>query len=174
MSDLAIELINDVKEKRSTKLDLGKCDLKEIPDEVFDLHWLEDLNFGAHYWNRETHKFSRTRNNLSENTISHIPGAIRHLSNLKSFNLSNNTFRHFTFSGVEQLSLLPDLVVLELSFGRIATLEWLNGLTNLQVLNLIANAIDDIHPLRGLTGLRIFFWKGMILPTSVRFPHTTN
>ena len=42
MSELALKLIEEAKEKRLTRLDLGNCGLTELPDEVFELVWLEE------------------------------------------------------------------------------------------------------------------------------------
>jgi internalin A len=43
MSELALKLIKEAKEKRLTRLDLGNCGLTELPDELFELVWLEEL-----------------------------------------------------------------------------------------------------------------------------------
>lgn len=42
MSELALQRIREAKEQRLTRLDIGNCGLTEIPDEVFELTWLED------------------------------------------------------------------------------------------------------------------------------------
>jgi internalin A len=43
MSALALKLIQEAKEQRLTRLDLGNCGLTELPDELFELVWLEEL-----------------------------------------------------------------------------------------------------------------------------------
>ena len=43
MSELALKLIREAKETRATRLDLGNCGLTELPDELFELTWLEEL-----------------------------------------------------------------------------------------------------------------------------------
>ena len=43
MSELALKLIQEAKDKRLTRLDLGNCGLTELPDELFELVWLEEL-----------------------------------------------------------------------------------------------------------------------------------
>ena len=43
MSERALKLIRECKETRSTRLDLGNCGLTELPDELFELVWLEEL-----------------------------------------------------------------------------------------------------------------------------------
>ena len=42
--DEALELIRKAKEEYHTKLDLGWCWLKVLPDELFELTWLEELS----------------------------------------------------------------------------------------------------------------------------------
>jgi internalin A len=44
MSELALQRIREAKEQRLTRLDIGNCGLTEIPEEVFELTWLEELN----------------------------------------------------------------------------------------------------------------------------------
>jgi Leucine-rich repeat (LRR) protein len=43
MSELALKLIREAKEQRLNHLDLGNCDLTVLPDELFELTWLEEL-----------------------------------------------------------------------------------------------------------------------------------
>ena len=43
MSELALKLIREAKEKRLTRLDLGNCGLTELPDALFEWAWLEEL-----------------------------------------------------------------------------------------------------------------------------------
>ena len=43
MPELALKLIRKAKQKRLTRLDLGNCGLTEIPEELFELTWLEEL-----------------------------------------------------------------------------------------------------------------------------------
>ena len=44
MSNLALKLIEKEKRERTGKLDLGYCGLTELPEELFELNWLEELN----------------------------------------------------------------------------------------------------------------------------------
>ena len=41
MSKLALELIEENKRTKSPYLDLGKCELTEIPEELFTCVWLK-------------------------------------------------------------------------------------------------------------------------------------
>jgi hypothetical protein len=45
MSELALKLIDENKITRATFLDLGNCGLREVPDEIGDLVWIEVLSF---------------------------------------------------------------------------------------------------------------------------------
>ena len=44
MSALALQRINEAKQQRLTRLDLGNCGLIELPEKLFELTWLEELN----------------------------------------------------------------------------------------------------------------------------------
>ena len=50
MSELALQLIRKEKEEKTGKLDLGNCGLTDFPEELFDLVWLEELNFCSMFW----------------------------------------------------------------------------------------------------------------------------
>lgn len=47
MSELALKLIAENKETHSPFLDLGNCGLTEVPKEITDLVWLEELSFAS-------------------------------------------------------------------------------------------------------------------------------
>ncbi len=50
MSELALQLIAENKRTRSPFLDLGNCGLTEIPAEIGELVWLEELSFANEFW----------------------------------------------------------------------------------------------------------------------------
>ena len=45
MSELALRLIEENKKTRANFLDLGNCGLIEVPTEIGELVWLEELSF---------------------------------------------------------------------------------------------------------------------------------
>jgi len=45
MSKLAQKLITENQRTQSPFLDLGNCGLTQIPEQVFECTWLENLNF---------------------------------------------------------------------------------------------------------------------------------
>jgi hypothetical protein len=71
MSQLALQRIREAKEKRSTRLDIGNCGLTEIPVEVFELTWLEELMLcskGRYFdYEKKENKYFYTSNTLMFN-----------------------------------------------------------------------------------------------------------
>ena len=53
MSDLALKLIAEAREKNLTMLDIGNCGLRELPEELFELTKLEELIVSNQYWGYE-------------------------------------------------------------------------------------------------------------------------
>jgi hypothetical protein len=49
MSKLALKLIAENKRTGSPYLDLGNCGLTEVPPEIGELVWLEELSFASPY-----------------------------------------------------------------------------------------------------------------------------
>ena len=56
MSELALKLIREAKEARATRLDLGGCGLTELPEELFELTWLEELILSSKWWGYDIEK----------------------------------------------------------------------------------------------------------------------
>ncbi len=61
----ALRLIEQAKQERALELDLEDCGLKKLPDELFELTWLESLELVS----------------FKEGSISDISG-LKHLTNL--------------------------------------------------------------------------------------------
>ena len=53
MSELALKLIAENKKTRSPFLDLGNCGLTEVPEEIGELVWLEELSFASEWTFRQ-------------------------------------------------------------------------------------------------------------------------
>src|SRR3712207_2133103 len=91
MSKLALKLIREAKEKKATFLDLGNCGLTEIiPEEVFELECLEELNLGEYFYDTHSKQYQRSANNQERNSIEKIPPDIKKLNRLKGLYLPNN------------------------------------------------------------------------------------
>ncbi len=85
MSELALQLIREAKEQRLTRLDLGNCGLTTLPEELFELEWLEELILSRQPSLWPTYEDRRS----AAKQISSIPIQIRYLVNLKELTISD-------------------------------------------------------------------------------------
>ncbi|MEZ4849942.1 MAG: hypothetical protein R3B93_15270 [Bacteroidia bacterium] len=98
MSDLALKLIREAKKTKAKKLDLGNCGLTELPDELFELVWLEELYLSSKGWlyDFETGESSifenfRSQNEEQENNIKYFPPQIQQIRHLKVLLANGNS-----------------------------------------------------------------------------------
>jgi small GTP-binding protein len=129
MLEKAQHLIHLTKEQQFTTLNLSGCRLTEIPEEVAEMVWLEELD-------------------LAQNQISDLE-LLKRLINLKILWLYQNQIKD-----LEPISGLVNLQKIELSLNQISELNPLKGLENLQALGLDHNPISDLNPLKGLSNLQ--------------------
>ncbi|MFA8434537.1 MAG: leucine-rich repeat domain-containing protein [Marinifilaceae bacterium] len=151
MSELALQLIEQEKRKRTGKLDLGNCGLSTIPEELFDLTNLQTLNLSNNQIKDVWCLKKLTcliKLDLSFNHIKYF--SIRGmLTNLQSLNLRGNTLDLISFSEEH-----TNLQFLDLSYNELNNTILLMKLTNLQSLNLRDNECQDIKHLGNLTSLQ--------------------
>ncbi len=173
MSELALKLIAEAKEKSLTRLDLGKCGLIKIPDVLFELVWLEELSLSNEYYDWENEKNITSKNKGDDNQLSELPqsfsklkqlnklilsgdktweisdvGALSELSMLTTLNLDSNQIRDV--SGLSELSML---ITLYLSNNQIRDVNGLSELSSLTTLDLSSNQISDVRVLSELATL---------------------
>lgn len=137
MSELALRLIQDAKLKKLTTLYLGNCGLSTIPEELFKLTWLENLNLT----NGQVHADSRPNNIFS------IPDNIEKLQKLKTLSISGGFSKKRRLQDIGSLSSLTKLEHLDLSYNKIYDITSLIKLTNLKHLDLRENKVINIYPL---------------------------
>lgn len=133
--EIAQQRIDECRETRSAELDLSQLGLDVIPDEVFELIWLENLCISG--------------NIFDWSEIKEIPSSINKLTKLASFNCSFNR----RISDLSPLSSLTTLTSLNCSFNLIDDLSPLRGLSELASLDCSYNQIGDLSPLSKLTKL---------------------
>ncbi len=131
MSELALKLIKEAKEKRLTRLDLGNCGLTELPDELFELVWLENLI-------------------LSENRGINDINALKVLTQLQQLSISNTEI-----SDLSSLKYLTQLIKISASRTQVNDLNPLKELTQLQRLTISSTYVINLSPLRELTQLQL-------------------
>ncbi|MBK6995561.1 MAG: hypothetical protein IPH31_11770 [Lewinellaceae bacterium] len=56
MSELALQLIRENKKTKATSLDLGLCGMTEVPEEIGELVWLEELILSDEWFEYEFEK----------------------------------------------------------------------------------------------------------------------
>jgi len=81
MSNLALQLIAENKSSKATFLDLGNCELNEIPTEIGDLVWLKHLALGSEWfeWDGENWQTKNSRNIGPQNRLADL-APLAHLS----------------------------------------------------------------------------------------------
>ncbi len=196
-----IEKIRKVKEKRLKELDLtwyewreGDRPLTEIPPEIFDLKWLEELdlrrnkitelpNLLVHFPQLRSFSFRWSENkqipdwikqilelkiDLSSNQLKIVPESISHLTNLTTLDLSFNQLTTVP----ESISHLTNLTTLNLSSNQLTTVpESISRLTNLTTLDLSSNQLktvpESISRLTNLTILDLRDNKSLPIPPEI-------
>lgn len=148
MSELALKLIAENKRTHSSSLDLDNCGLTEVPQEIGELVWLEELSFASEWGYRDNKEWVTK---VSQNTGT--PNKIAHLTpaTFQSRTFSMGKAKHSSpFSGlVWRLKKL----FLNGSVGKkmdFSDLSPLSDLTNLQQLDVSNTPVTDLSPFSGL------------------------
>lgn len=144
-------LIEIARKTNATFLDLGKCSLSTIPEQIECLESLEELNLGSVYWNDQLGKFSGTRNDGAPNDFSGEDFSILQ----KLPNLRKLSARGCKLKTLEHLARLSQLEALSVAQNDISDLEPLKRMPKLRVLSLFGNRIENIQPVAELSDLRM-------------------
>ncbi|PID49971.1 MAG: hypothetical protein CR991_03995 [Proteobacteria bacterium] len=134
--NIALERIEECHRSRSalTALDLSGLGLDTIPEEVFDLTWLEALD-------------------CNHNQISDLSG-LRHLPQLRVLNCSGNQV-----SDLSALRHVPQLQTLDCLSNQISDLSVLRHVPQLQTLDCSSNPISDLSALRHVPQLQTLYYN---------------
>jgi len=127
------------------RLELKRIGLKTIPDDVYKLPNLQELN-------------------LKGNKIKHLPAEIAQLKNLEVLNVSNNGLETLP----PEIGKLANLKTLVISQNEIEKLPPEMGeLANLEVLDMWSNNIDELpKQMKGLKKLRVIDMRAISMPDS--------
>ena len=179
MSELAHKLIAKNKKTRSPFLDLGNCGLNEVPQEIADLVWLEELsfasawaNFNSKKWLNRNPKKAEPKNKAASSDPSSpwrlkTPAVtIDNSSVIADTKDSNgpaagaNGDASMAYCDLGPLSGLKNLKRLNLSNTPVIDLSPLAGLEKLQRLNVWNTPLADLSPLANLPNLqRLNVWN---------------
>ena len=153
-TDLIYILIEKEYQERTCKLDISNCGLTNLPEELFEIVWLEELVVSNRMWNFRQRSWVKSKNKGTPNRLSSIPLEISRLKKLKKLFLSGTTTEKWKIRDISVLSNLSGLKTLDLSSNYITDISVLSDLTALQNLNLYGNQINDISFLSNLTELK--------------------
>jgi|GEM_PF-1569903 len=156
MTQQAQKLINHCKATKSKSLDLGKCGLTEIPQEVFKCIWLEELILSNQYWVYGKGWFE-SKNEGKNNNLRKIPQQIEKLQQLQILRVNGTWKNKWAITDITALEQLTTLSELNLSHNQIKDISSLAKLNQLVRLNLTNNQISDVSALRILNSLKKLF-----------------
>lgn len=150
----ALRRIHENKHTRSKILDLSGLGLSELPEELWDCVWVEELGLGYHYhWNEELQRWydywDRRLSDKMPNELSVLPLSIANLQQLTHLFLDSTAIADFS-----PLCSMPSLSSLDLSHLNVSDLRGLNGLSSLSSLKLNSAKVNNLNGLSGLSGLK--------------------
>ena len=180
---IALERIAEEAEQRTGRLSLRNLGLEWLPEELFALTHLQELDLGCDFWERDTgrnlidaqHSRFTIFRSLEELVIEWTDlsslSALSELTGLQTLNCSETSIRDLSpLSGltgletlncsdtsVSDLSPLSGLICLETlrcSGTSVSDLSPLSGLICLETLNCSKTSVSDLSPLSELTGLQ--------------------
>ena len=159
MSELALRLIEENKKTRAPFLVLGNCGLTEVPAEIGELVWLEELSFSClekiQGFERKINKYG-PENKIRYLKVKTTSNPFQHLVNLKRlwFNCNLNK-TSYSPTNLSALASLKNLEILDFSSTRISNLSGLSNLSKLKYLDVSYTQVSDITPIAQLKELEI-------------------
>ena len=160
MSELALKLIHEAKKTRATRLDLGNCGLTELPDELFELTWLEELILTNGYRIHAVKTAEEYKNPLYSlnipNQLKILSPKLKLLRNLKKLDISGSSRDGiWKLNDLSPLKDLTQLQLLDVSCTQVSDLTPLKDLKQLQHLYVYSTQVSDLTPLKDLTQLQL-------------------
>lgn len=171
MSELALELIRKEKEEKTGKLDIGNCGLRELPKELFECTWLEELNLGEFIdYDPIKNRWRKSKNSATKNKLESLPKSFSLLARLKKLSLNTVGIKDSSslrnLPKLEWLNLcqnhsldwnqfpeISQLKFLVIGYSSISDISFVEKLSNLYHLDLRSNQISDIRVLEKLPNL---------------------
>jgi len=162
MSELALKLIRENIEKHrcgedARLLDLGNCGIVEVPEELGQLVWLEELILSNVWndWKITGWEWKHSENGGAKNIIKSIPKSICNLKKLHKLVIA----KHYTDSEWPPLDLSPvseltTLQYLDCSNSDVYDITPFSKLAELYYLDCSNTAINDLSPLSNLSKLQ--------------------
>ncbi|MCE7924306.1 MAG: TIR domain-containing protein [Haliscomenobacteraceae bacterium CHB4] len=158
MSELALKLIRENIEKHcrgedARFLDLGNCGMTEVPEEIGECVWVEELIL-ANEWRDDKKARQKSQNFGQPNNISRLSESFVYLKNLKKLSIRGSWESQFDLSNLSPLADLKNLQQLDCSCTRVIDLLPIANLNNLIKLDCSSTLVSDLSPLLKLKKLR--------------------
>lgn len=160
MNQLATELIKLNKQAHlrgedATTLDLGKCGLSAIPDELYECKWIKELNVSDKYWDGNLQKNIDSKNIGSNNFLTTTPSGLSELANLEKLRIGGDYKNVWPLKDFSFLKNVSSLAYLDLGFNSLNDIHFLSSLRNLRALIIPGNRINKIDESIHLNSLEI-------------------
>ena len=145
---LASRLIEENKKTKSKSIDISNCDLREIPPEITEMIWLEELIIGnGSYLDYETGQPVTTVNKGEPNDITRLPDGINRLVNLKKLVLKGVATKSQGITDFSPIAGLSKLTDIHLSYTTFENVSLLSSLTKLKHIDLSNTRVNSISTL---------------------------
>ena len=108
MSKLALQLIAKAKKEKAKVIDLGKCGLTKLPEELFELEWLEELYVSNSYLDLEKGERIESKNTGGENKFHSISPRINKLPGLQVLYIGGDYPITWKISDITSLRTCPN------------------------------------------------------------------
>jgi internalin A len=139
----------------ASSLDLGNCGMTEVPEEIGECVWLEELILSNGSWDIDDINFNKSANPGSENKIKYLPKGLNNLVNLTRLLIGGDFRNNWTLSDLSNLSDLKGLRTLICANTEVEDLSPLENLINLRNLDCSSTRVSDLHFVSGLPSLQI-------------------
>jgi internalin A len=151
--EFAQAIINKEKRDKSGVLNLGRCGLTAVPDEVAAMYWLQTLILSNEYWDWDYNKVFYRQDGTEDNAVAALPAWLCQLSGLRMLVAGGEQHSRWQLSDITMLRRLHKLRKLILPYNSIADAAALEGLTELEYLDIGSNFVSSIRPLMGCSSL---------------------
>ena len=146
--ELALELIQRAKDECWTHLDLGRCGLTELPDQLFELTWLKSLQLcDEYYWfdidTNETNLIN-SENSGAANNLTTLPYELASLVSLERLFIGGSDGLKWNLADWAVLMRCSSLISLLINHTNINQLTGIEALGNLQHLDIAANRVESL------------------------------
>ena len=159
-SDLALLLIEENKRTKDPYLDLGRCGLTHLPEELGDCVWVETLVLSSEWKEYDLEKnggqYFSSKNKGEPNRIISIAGVekLPKLIKLIVAMYFSDENKNWPLSNLEPLKAMTQLQYLNCSYTQVENLNPLKDMAQLQYLDCSHTLVTDFSPLKGMVQIQ--------------------